>query len=155
MLIHNCPSLLVDKTCAERSRRHGCLSNISSPWNQQDIPLIYAPCDIFTAQSPLAHIPIKGQYPSSQRSRSVWFWQTWHTHPHQRPLKGRSPFQVCAFPTNLAHPSPSEATPRQATVPGLHIYDRPGTPIPLYCYSMVVFLFWKLLTDWCTPGIKQ
>ena len=61
------------------------------------------------------------------RSRSAPFRQTWHTRPRQRPLCGLPPFQICAFSTDLEHPSLSEAALWPATVPGLRFFDRPGT----------------------------
>ena len=62
-----------------------------------------------------------------RRSRSAYLRQTWHTHLRQKPLQGRPPFQVCASLADLAHLPLSEAAPRQATAPGLHGFDRPGT----------------------------
>ena len=106
---------------------------------------------IFTAQSPQSLIPIKGQYPPSvpglhgsdrpgtpipvrdhskagHCSRSTRFQQTWHTYPCWRQLRGIPPFPVCTVLTDLAHPYLLEATPRQVTIPGLLVSDRPGTP---------------------------
>ena len=48
-------------------------------------------------------------------------------HPQQSTFCGSSPFQVCTFSTDLAHPSPPEAAPGPVPVPGLHLFDRPGT----------------------------
>ena len=70
---------------------------------------------------------VRSRSKACHRSRSAYLRQTWHTHPHQKPLQGRPPFQVCASLADLAHLPLSEAAPRQATAPGLHGFDRPGT----------------------------
>ena len=76
-------------------------------------------------------VPVRDRSRACHRSRSALFRQTWHTRPRQRPLRGLPPFQVCAFSTDLAHLPLVELPPWPATVPGLHLFDRPGTPVPV------------------------
>ena len=61
------------------------------------------------------------------RSRSAEFRQTWNTHPRQRPLYGRLPFQVCGVSADLAHSPLPERSLRPLPVPGLRSFGRLGT----------------------------
>ena len=69
------------------------------------------------------------------RSRSAEFRQTWNTHPRQRPLYGRLPFQVCGVSADLAHSPLPERSLRPLPVPGLHRFDRLGTLTPAGAFS--------------------
>ena len=61
------------------------------------------------------------------RSQSAEFRQTWNTHPRQRPLYGRLPFQVCGVSADLAHSPLPERSLRPLPVPGLRSFGRLGT----------------------------
>ena len=72
------------------------------------------------------------------RSRSAQFCQTWHTCPCQSTLSGLSPFQVCTLLTDLERSPLIELLLWHVPVPGLHGFDRPGTPAPVRALSMVL-----------------
>ena len=80
--------------------------------------------------------PVRALSVAPHRSRSAEFLQTWHTYPCQSAFHGPSPFQVCAVLTDLAHPPLSEHSQWPLTVPGLHGFDRPGTPTPVRALSV-------------------
>ena len=60
---------------------------------------------------------------------------TSHSVPPPLSTISYSPFQVCTVLTDLAHPPLPEHSLRLLTVPGLHGFDRPGTPTPARALS--------------------